>query len=427
MNPHAMLLDSFQAAIKAADPAHIVPQYLSDLPKREQGRVFVVGAGKASAAMALAVENHWPENAPQLDGIVVTRYGHSMPTRRIKIVEAGHPVPDDNGMKAAGLILSKAKQLTENDFLLCLFSGGGSSLLALPFESISLTDFQNLTQQLLRCGASIQEINTVRKHLSCIQGGRLAAACKAPIRALIISDVTGDDPTHIASGPCAPDPTFFSNALAVLEHYHLDVPFSVQHILEAGNQQLLEETPKPDSAVFRFVENIVIASGRQSLRAAKTYFQQNGINVFVLGDTVTGEAREIAKAYAALAREIRLFPDALKPPLALLSGGETTVTLEGSGRGGRNTEFLLSLMIALDGMEDVYALACDTDGIDGTENNAGAWITPDSLLRANQLGMRAESYLFNNDAYSFFKKLGNLVVTGPTCTNVNDYRAILIL
>jgi len=426
MNPRILLLDSFQRAVKAADPACIVPRYLPDFSQLDQGRVFVVGAGKASAAMALAVENHWPEQA-QLDGIVVTRYGHRLPTSRIKIVEAGHPVPDRNGMAAAELMLSQVSQLTTNDLLLCLFSGGGSSLLALPVESISLNDLQYLTCQLLRCGASIQEINTVRKHLSRIQGGRLAAVCKAPIRALIISDVTGDDPTHIASGPCAPDPTRFEDALAILEKYQLDVPPSIWQVLEAGSRQLLEETPKPESRVFRHVQNIVIGSARQSLLDAKTYFKHSGINALILGDTVTGEAREIAKAYAALVREIRLFPDLLKPPIALLSGGETTVTLKGKGRGGRNTEFLLSLLIALDGMEDVYALACDTDGIDGSEDNAGAWIAPDSLMRAKQSGLSAINCLLDNDAYGFFAQLGDLVITGPTCTNVNDYRAILIL
>ncbi len=429
MNPRAWLLDSFQTAVKAADPAQIVPDFLpalSDLPVPPKGRVLVIGAGKASAAMALAVENSWPEYSA-LEGIVVTRYGHALPTRRITIIEAGHPIPDENGMAAAQQILQRVKQLTADDLLLCLFSGGGSSLLALPTDGISLADLQQVTQQLLHCGASIQEINTIRKHVSKIQGGRLAAACKAPIQALIISDVTGDDPAHIASGPCAPDPTRFSDALAVLKHYHLDAPPSILNTLCTGDQHLPDETPKPGSPIFKHVENRVIASGRQSLYAAKNFLQQKGIYVLIMGDTVTGEAREVAKAYAALVREIRLYPDMLKTPIALLSGGETTVTLQGSGRGGRNTEFLLALLIALDGLDQVYALACDTDGIDGSGRNAGALITPDSLLRARQAGMRAESFLTNSDAFSFFKKLGDLVVTGPTYTNVNDYRAILVL
>jgi glycerate 2-kinase len=429
MNPRVWLLDSFQVAVKAADPAQIVPDFLPDLSVLSvlpKGRVLVVGAGKASAAMAVAVENSWPEYCA-LEGIVVTRYGHAMPTRRIRIIEAGHPIPDENGMQAAQQILQRVIQLTKDDLLLCLFSGGGSSLLALPSEGVALIDLQHVTQQLLRSGASIQEINTVRKHISKIQGGRLAAVCKAPIHALIISDVTGDDPAHIASGPCAPDSTRFSDALTVLEHYSVDAPSSIKKILRAGDQHLLDETPKPGSPVFKHVRNQIIASARQSLCAAKHYFQQHGMNVLILGDTVTGEAREVAKTFAALIREIRLYPDILKAPIALLSGGETTVTLQGKGRGGRNTEFLLALLIALDGLDRVYALACDTDGIDGSEQNAGALITPDSLLRARRAGIRAESFLINNDAFSFFSKLGDLVSTGPTCTNVNDYRAILVL
>lgn len=426
MNPRTYLLESFQAAVSAADPAQIVPRHLPDPSEFPGGRIFVVGAGKASAAMAVAVEKHWPENIP-LDGIVVTRYGHGMSTRRIRIIEAGHPIPDQNGMQAAQYMLEQVKQLNEQDFLLCLFSGGGSSLLSLPLDDISLSDLQELTQQLLRCGANIQEINTVRKHVSRIQGGRLAAACKARIRALIISDVTGDDPTHIASGPCAPDPTQFSDALAVIEHYKLKIPVSIHNILTAGNRQHLDETPKPGSAVFNHVENRIIASAHQSLAAAKEYFQNMNINALIMGDTVTGEARDVAKVYAALAKEIRQYPDLLKPPVALLSGGETTVTLQGNGRGGRNSEFLLSLLIELNGLDNIYALACDTDGIDGSENNAGAVIMPDSLARASNAGFQADMFLDNNDAYSFFKALGDLVITGPTYTNVNDYRAILIL
>lgn len=423
MNPRTYLLDSFQIAIDAANPAHIVSKFLPDPPA---GRILVIGAGKAAAAMAQAVENHWPENTA-LNGIVVTRFGHGLPTRRIKVIEASHPIPDQNGMRASQVILEQVKQLTDNDLLLCLLSGGGSSLLPLPLDGISLRDLKALTQQLLRCGARIQEINTVRKHISAIQGGRLAAACKAPVRALIISDVTGDDPTHVASGPCAPDPTHFADALAVIERYHLDVPQSIKNTLKAGIRHKLDETPKPGSAVFKHVENFVIASAHQSLEAAKAYFQNLNINVQILGDTVTGEAREVAKVYAALAKEIRDYSGLLKPPVALLSGGETTVTIEGKGRGGRNSEFLLSLLLELDGFKAVYALACDTDGVDGSENNAGAFIAPDSLLRATNAGMQASAFLANNDAYGFFEKLEDRVMTGPTYTNVNDYRVILIL
>jgi hydroxypyruvate reductase len=423
MNPHSGLLESFSVAVKAADPLHIVPQHL---PKPPKGRTLVAGAGKAAAAMAQAVERNWPSDAP-FDGLVVTRYGHGLPTNTIKVVEAGHPIPDSHGEQASRAILTMVSTLTPDDVLLCLFSGGGSSLLALPVDGISLQDLKEITQQLLHCGASIQEINTVRKHLSAIQGGRLAAACMAPVLALIISDVTGDAATHIASGPCAPDPTTFSDALAVLDRYDLDAPSTIKRILCAGRDGALHETPKTGSAIFAQVENRIIANAHASLVAAAHYFQSHGITPLILGDTVTGEAREIAKSYAAFAREIRYYPHGLKAPVALLSGGETTVTIKGNGRGGRNTEFLLSLLIELDGLEEVYALACDTDGLDGSENNAGALITPDSLARARKLGLNATEFLSNNDAYTFFQQLNDLVITGATYTNVNDYRAILIL
>lgn len=423
MNPRSHLLESFAVAVKAADPAHIIPPHL---PHPPPGRTLVVGAGKASAAMAMAVENAWPANA-RIDGLVVTRYGHALPTHKIKVVEAGHPIPDENGKHAAQEILAAAQALESDDLLLCLFSGGGSSLLSLPAEGIPLQDLQAVTHQLLRCGASIQEINTIRKHLSAIQGGKLAAACKAPILALIISDVTGDEATHIASGPCSPDPSTFSDALAILDRYHLNAPESVQQLLLTGKERTIAETPKPDSLIFNRVENRIIANAHQSLVAAADYFQKHGISTLILGDTVTGESREIAKCYAALTKEIKLHPQTLKPPLALLSGGETTVTLQGNGRGGRNSEFLLSLLIELSTVDNVYALACDTDGLDGSENNAGALITPDSLIRANKLHLDPLSFLSNNDAYTFFQQLNDLVITGPTHTNVNDYRAILVL
>lgn len=423
MNPRDFLLESFSIAVKAADPVHVVPQHLPNPPR---GRTLVIGAGKAAAAMALAVENSWPPVA-QLDGLVVTRYGHKLPTHKIEVIEAGHPIPDKNGEQASRQILSAVKALKSEDLLLCLFSGGGSSLLSLPIDGISLQDLKEVTHQLLRCGASIQEINTVRKHLSAVQGGKIAAACKAPIVALIISDVTGDEATHIASGPCAPDPTTYSDALAVLDHYNLEVSSTVRKILFAGKEQAVNETPKPGSSIFSRVENRIIANAHQSLTAASNYFQSLNITPFILGDTVTGESREIAKSYAALAREIRLYPQLLRAPAVLLSGGETTVTLKGNGRGGRNSEFLLSLLIKLAGQERTYALACDTDGLDGSENNAGALITPDSLIRAKKIGLNAASSLDNNDAYTFFEQLNDLVITGPTYTNVNDYRAILVL
>ncbi|MXS82830.1 glycerate kinase type-2 family protein [Nitrosomonas oligotropha] len=423
MNPRGYLLESFAVAVKAADPAHIVPQHL---PSPPAGRTLVVGAGKAAAAMTQAVENAWPADA-QLDGLVVTRYGHTLPTHKIRIIEAGHPIPDDHGAQAAQEILSMVQALSADDLLLCLLSGGGSSLLSLPIEGISLPDLREITRQLLRCGASIQEINTVRKHLSAIQGGRLATVCKAPVLALIISDVTGDAATHIASGPCAPDPTTFTDALAVLERYDLNAPPAVKEVLLTGKAGAANETPKPGSVIFARVENRIIANAHQSLAAAAEYFKNLGITPLILGDTVSGESREIAKSYAAFAKEIRHYPQGLKAPVVLLSGGETTVTVKGKGRGGRNAEFLLSLLIELASTEAIYALACDTDGLDGSENNAGAFIAPDSLHRAERLGLDAGVYLANNDAYTFFQQLNDLVITGPTFTNVNDYRAILIL
>ncbi len=423
MNPREYLLESFSVAVKAADPAHIVPQYL---PQPPRGRTFVVGTGKASAAMAAAVEDAWPDAAP-LDGIVVTRYGHALSTRTVRIVEAGHPIPDEVGERVAREILAAVKTLTSEDLLLCLFSGGGSSLLPLPVDGISLQDLQTMTKLLLQCGATIQEINIVRKHLSAIQGGKLAAACQAPVLSLIISDVTGDDAIHIASGPCAADPSTFSDALAVLGRYHLDAPLAITGLLRAGQAGAVAETPKPGSRYFSRTENIIIANGHQSLVAAENYFQALGFNTLILGDTVTGEAREIAKSYAALAREIHTYPRLLKTPVALLSGGEATVTIQGNGRGGRNAEFLLSLFVELSGIDNVYALACDTDGLDGTENNAGAIFSPDSFTRAKQLGLNPAAFLSNNDSYTFFQRLNDLVMTGPTRTNVNDYRAILIL
>ncbi|MEK7843306.1 MAG: glycerate kinase [Pseudomonadota bacterium] len=397
MNPHKLLLNSFNAAIAAVDPLHIVPRHL---PKPPAGRTLVVGAGKAAAAMALAVENYWPETAA-LNGIVVTRYGHGIPTNRITVIEAGHPLPDEQGEQAARNILAEVNKLGADDLLLCLLSGGGSSLLSLPVANVALHDLQAVTQELLRSGATIQEINTVRKHLSVIQGGRLAASCRAPILALVISDVTGDDPTHVASGPCAPDPTTYQQALAILERYQISAPAAVMDILLAGKQGKLAETPKPENAVFGKVENRVIARAHDSLVAAGEFFRSQGIPAAILGDAVTGEARAVARVYAALVREIRHYGHPWKPPVVLISGGETTVTVNGNGRGGRNAEFLLSLAIELDGAKDVYALACDTDGIDGSEHNAGAVVTPDSLRRAEQLGINAAAALADNDSYTF--------------------------
>ena len=422
MDPRALLVESFHAAVGAADAQKILPQHL---PPPPQGKTLVVGAGKAAAAMALAVEQQWPAGAP-LDGLVITRYRHGMLTNRIKVIEAGHPVPDESGEKAAQEILRRVKILGPNDLLLALVSGGGSSLLSLPAEGIGMDELKATTRELLRCGAPIQDMNTVRKHLSAIQGGRLAAACKARVLALVVSDVTGDDPTNIGSGPCAPDPSSYRDAMDIIARYGVKAPASVVAYIERGARGEIAETPKPGDKLFKRVENRIIATAQGSLQAAAAYFRAKGIAPMVLGDSVTGEASEVAKVYAALARQIRRHGEPFKPPLALISGGECSVTVRGNGRGGRCSEFLLSLALELEGMPDIHALACDTDGIDGSEDNAGAVLAPDSLARAGAAGISAKKLLANNDGYSFFEALNDLVVTGPTRTNVNDYRAILM-
>jgi len=413
----ALLEESFRAAVAAADPLRILAPHLPPPPK---GRSFVAAAGKAAASMALAAEKHFQG---ELGGIAITRYGHGLPTKRIRVVEAGHPVPDAAGEAAAREILQKARSLKEDDLLLALLSGGGSSLLSLPAEGISMADLKAVTTQLLRSGATIQEINTVRKHLSAIQGGRLAAACRAPVLALIISDVTGDDPTHIASGPCAPDPTTYRDALDVLRKYRISPPAAVK----ARFERAADETPKPGDPVFRRVENRIIATAHRSLEAAAEVFAKKNIQPVILGDTITGEAAEVAKVMAGLVREIRKYSSPFRPPVALISGGECTVTLRSEGgRGGRCAEFLLSLAIEVQGLDQVWAMAADTDGIDGSEDNAGAFMTPDSVDRASSKGLDAKALLAKHDSYGFFSALGDLLVTGPTRTNVNDYRAIVV-
>ncbi|HEX9396173.1 MAG TPA: glycerate kinase [Burkholderiales bacterium] len=399
----ALLEAGFRAAVAAADPLQILG---ARLPAPPRGRIFVAAAGKAAASMALAAENHF---ASPLDGIAITRYGHGLPTKHIRVVEAGHPVPDAAGEKAAAEILEQVKDLREDDLLLALLSGGGSSLLSLPAPGVSMAALKQLTNQLLRSGAPIQAMNTVRKHLSAIQGGRLAAASRAPVVALIISDVTGDDPTHIASGPCTPDPTTSADARAILSKYGIDFrgPFS--------------ESPKPGDKVFSRTKNVVIATAYRSLEAAAEVFRQRGIRPEIIGDTITGEAREVGREMAQRARRT-------KGPAALISGGECTVTLEdgqenAGGRGGRCAEFLLALGIELDGAANVWGIAADTDGIDGSEDNAGAVLAPDSVRRIPG----AKDFLARHDSYGFFKECGGLLVTGPTRTNVNDYRAILVL
>ena len=406
----ALLEESFRAAVAAADPLEILAPHLPSPPK---GRTFVAAAGKAAASMALAAEKHFQG---ELEGIAITRYGHGLPTRRIRVIEAGHPVPDEAGEAAAREILSRVTALNEDDLLLALLSGGGSSLLSLPAPGVAMADLKQVTRALLRSGATIQEINTVRKHLSAVHGGRLAAASRAPVCALIISDVTGDDPTHIASGPCAPDPTTYQDARTVLTRYRVAAPPSVKARLDAGR----DETPKPGDAILSKASNKVIATAHRSLEAAAEVFAGKRITPVILGDAVTGEAAEVAKVMAALVHEVRTRRSPWVPPVALISGGECTVTLSGEGgRGGRCAEFLLSLGIETDG---IWAIAADTDGIDGSEDNAGAILTPESMTK----GRDGRAHLARHDSYGFFAALGDLVVTGPTRTNVNDYRAIVV-
>lgn len=432
MNSREILLESFRAALSAADPLQIVPAHLPLPPDPLKGKTIVIGAGKAAAAMAKAVEQHWQEHCP-LTGLVITRHAHGYvgtdALKRIRVVEAGHPVPDSAGESAAREIVELVQSASPDDLILCLISGGGSSLLSLPAGDITMADLKVVTQALLSSGAPIQEMNVVRKHLSAIQGGRLAAMTSARIVTLIISDVTGDDPSSVASGPTAPDTSTYADALAILNRYRITPPVSIARHLSNGARGEIAETLKPGDAAFERVENHVIATAHASLSKAAAYFQQHGVTPMILGDRVTGEAREVAKVYAALVQQIKTHHHPLKPPVVLISGGECTVTLRGEnvGRGGRCSEFLLSLGIELAGLEDVYAVACDTDGIDGSEDNAGALLAPDSLSRTEALNINVKARLLANDAYGVFCALDDLVITGPTRTNVNDYRAILIL
>ncbi len=425
-DPREIIEGSFAAAVAAAAARETLAAHLPAAPKA--GRVVVVGAGKAAAAMAQAVEEAWPGR--ELEGLVITRYGHELATRTIRVVQAGHPLPDEAGETAAREILDLAKGLSPEDLLLVLVSGGGSSLMSLPAPGLSMSDLRASNRELLRSGAPISEMNIVRKHLSAISGGRLAAAGPARVLALIISDVTGDDPSAIASGPCAPDRSTFGEAQAIVRRYGLQLPDAVTRHLAAGAAGQIAETPKPEAALFARVENRVIASAHASLAAAAAWCSARGIASVILGDSVTGEACEVARVYAALVREIRSHGAPWQPPVALISGGECTVTLPspvpGSARGGRCSEFLLALAVELEGVADVWALACDTDGIDGSEDNAGARMTPDSLARGVAAGLDARTLLEGHDAWGFFAALGDLIVTGPTRTNVNDYRIILV-
>jgi len=415
--PRALLQAMFHAAIAAAQPSHCILPHLPPAPK---GRLIVIGAGKASAAMAHAVEQHWPG---PLSGLVVTRYGYAVPCERIEIVEASHPVPDAAGMRAAQRMLDLVGNLQADDMVLCLISGGGSSLLALPLDGISLEDKQALNRALLASGASIGEMNCVRRHLSAIKGGRLAAACHpAQVITLAISDVPGDKLGDIASGPTVGDATTCEDALAIVRRYGMDLPDSLRAVLESGRG----ESVKPDDPRLARTRTTLIATPQMALEAAAEVARAAGVTPYILGDSLEGEARDVGKVMAGIALQTAMRGQPFPAPCVLLSGGETTVTVRGNGRGGRNVEFLLALGIALDGHEGIHALAGDTDGVDGQEDIAGAYLAPDTLQRAWAQGIKPRDSLDNNDGHGFFQALGDSVITGPTLTNVNDFRAILI-
>lgn len=418
-NFRQLLLDMYDAAVSAVSAEKCLPAFLPQ--PISGGRTIVIGAGKGAAAMAQSVERHWQGG---ISGLVVTRYGHGADCKRIEVVEAAHPVPDEAGRNAARRMMDMVQGLSENDLVLCLISGGGSALLSLPAEGITLEQKQAINKALLRSGATISEMNCVRKHFSAIKGGRLALAC-APARVvtLLISDVPGDDPGIIASGPTLPDPTTCADALAILRKYGIDVPPAMEQHLASG----AGETPKPGDPRFANNAHQVIANAQHALQAAADVARAAGITPFILSDDIEGEARDVGMVHAAIARQVALHGQPFPRPCVLISGGETTVTVHGKGKGGRNAEFLLSVAASLDGTPGIYAIACDTDGIDGSEDNAGAVVQPDSLIRAEQLGLRARAMLDDNNGYGFFSALGDLVVTGPTRTNVNDFRALLIV
>lgn len=425
-DPRGFLLALFNAAVAQAVPG---PETAAFLPPPPKGRTLVLGAGKAGGSMAAAVDALWPWNAP-ISGLVVTRYDYVPPDYkanpgRIEVVEAAHPVPDEAGRRAAKRIAELTHGLTQDDLVLCLISGGASSLLAMPADGVTLEEKQAVNKALLQSGAAIDEMNCVRKHLSAIKGGRLAAMC-APARVvtLLISDVPGDAPEVIGSGPTVPDSTSCADALRILARYGIEIPAAARAGLKSG----AFETPKPGDARFDGHQVHMIATPEQSLAAAAALARGAGIGVHVLSDEMEGESREVGKVHAALARHVVRHGAPFARPCVILSGGETTVTVKSKGgRGGRATEFLLGCAIALQGEPGVHVLAGDTDGIDGVEDNAGAIVTPSTLARAQAAGLKARDFLDHNDAYNFFKPLGDLIVPGPTFTNVNDFRAVLIV
>lgn len=414
VQPAEFLNDLFLVGLSAADPLLTVPPHLPTPPK---GRTVVIGAGKAAAAMAKAVEDNWPND--RIEGLVVTRYDYGKPTNRIQVLEAAHPVPDDAGEQACQQIFKKLEGLTKDDLVLALISGGGSALLSAPALCLTSQEKRGLNKSLLKSGTTIHEMNCVRKHVSAVKGGQLAlAAHPAQVVTLVISDVPGDDPRTVASGPTLPDHTTQAQALGILERYQIEISDAVRAWLSDPKN----ETPKSDNPIFDGHEVKVISCARDALQAAAEFSRMCGVEPVILGDDIEGEARIVGAGHIQKA-----VAHAGKAPCVLLSGGETTVTVKGNGKGGRNAEYLLAAMIAANGNPAIHGLACDTDGIDGSETNAGAFFTPDMMAKARAMGLDPVAYLANNDAYSFFEKMGSLIVTGPTCTNVNDFRAILVL
>ena len=436
-DPTSFLKEAFAEALKAADPFVVLPESLQRVfPDPLEGRCLVLGAGKAAAAMAAALESHAAKNWPKahLEGQVITRYGHALPTKIIRVIEAGHPVPDESGMKAAQETLNLVKTLQPGDHLIALISGGGSSLLTLPAEGLSIEDLRSTTQALLRSGAPIGQMNVVRKHLSAILGGHMAreaAALGAKIEAFLISDVTGDHPSSIASGPCAPDDSTFGDALQILKDYGLlegQLPAAVVKYLKDGLSGAHPETPKSNDPIFKQSNNHLIATAHACLEVAAKYCESKGVQPVILGDTVMGEAKDVALMQASIAREIYLYDKPFNKPVALLSGGECTVTIPHGvkGRGGRCSEFLLALFAATEDLKKLSALAADTDGIDGSEDNAGAWFVSEFRNAQNDQHLFVRDCLSKHDSYGFFKEMNALLHTGPTLTNVNDFRILLI-
>ena len=418
MTPEQTLQKFFDTAVAAANPSLCLPPYLPEPPK---GQTLIIGAGKASALMAQSIESQWRD---ALSGLVITRYGYNRPCKNIDVVEAAHPVPDQAGLDAAKHMIKLVSHLGPDDLCIALISGGASSLLTLPAEGLTLADKQEVNRALLQSGATISDMNCLRKHLSAIKGGQLAAQI-APARlvTLLISDVPGDDPGVIGSGPTVPDPTTFDDARSITNRFNITLPNSVEKHLE----NCVRETPKPGDPIFQNSEVHVIARPAASLEAVEKKAHEIGLNVLVLGDTLEGRAHEVAKEHAQLALSIRDGSGPVATPALIISGGELTVKILGSGCGGPNTEYMLAMAIALNGTDRIHAIACDTDGIDGTEDNAGAQISPNTLQRAEIAGVNPLSHLTNNDSYSFFKAINDLIITGPTYTNVNDFRAILVL